>query len=61
MRDLHALIGTIKLWLMEISTVALLLLLVAVVLHALGVNIPIHNLGHVELTYLAAALWLLRK
>ena len=33
----------------------------AVVLHALGVNIPIHNLGHVELTYLAAALYLLRK
>ena len=61
MRDLHALIGTAKLWLMEISTLALLLLLVAVVLHALGVNIPIHNLGHVELAYLCGALYLLKK
>ena len=61
MRDLHALIGTIKLWLIEISTVALLLLLVAVVLHALGVSLPIHSIGPLELAYLCGCAYLLRK
>ena len=61
MRDLHVTLGVIKFWLMEVSIVALLLLLVAVVLRALGVNIPIHNNGHVELAYLSGALYLIRK
>ena len=48
-------------WLTKINVVALLLLLSAVTLHALGINLPLHGIGHVELAYLAGALYLIRR
>ena len=61
MKDFPSLVALVKLRLFDLITICLLLLLAAVVLRTLGLNLPIHNIGHVELAYLAGSLYLLRK
>jgi len=63
MKDLSGIIATLKHWLFEITTVCLLLLLAATAVKATGlININIlRGIGHVEMAYLAGALYLLKK
>lgn len=61
--DISGIIGLIKGWLFEITTVCLLLLLAVTALKTTGlVNINIlRSIGHVEIAYLCGALYLLKK
>lgn len=61
--DLSGIIGQLKGWLFEITTVCLLLLLAVTALKTTGlVNInALRSIGATELAYLCGALWLLRK
>ena len=63
MKDLSGIIGTVKHWLFEITTVCLLLLLAATAVKTTGLlNINIlRSIGHVEIAYLCGALYLLKK
>lgn len=63
MKDLSGIIGQLKGWLFEITTVCLLLLLAATAIKATGlINISfLRGIGHIEMAYLAGALFLLKK
>lgn len=47
-------------WLRTFVTAMVLLMVAAELARALGVQLPIRTLGHVELAYLAGATWLTR-
>lgn len=62
MKDLSGIVGVVKMWLFEIATVCLLLLLAVTALRTTGlVNInALRTIGPTELAYLCGSLFLLK-
>ena len=54
-------VDQVQTWLFKIATFVLILMLAVTALKLVGVTIPVRSIGHVELAYLAGALYLLRK
>lgn len=57
----HQVFDQVQAWLFRIATFILILMLAVTALKLVGVQIPLRSIGHVEMAYLAGALYLLRK